>query len=51
MISPDNKWEQFVENIIISSNSNAEIHKEFYEFYAWENETKRVAEEMLSLVL
>jgi hypothetical protein len=51
MISPDNKWEQFVENIIISSNSNAEIHKEFYEFYAWENETKRVADEMLSLVL
>lgn len=50
MISSDNNWEQFVENIVLALNSHLEISNEFYSFYAWDYVTKRVEEEMVGII-
>ena len=49
-LSDDGDWESFTINILNSININTHIGNAFFEHYAWENVTKRVAMEIDTVI-
>lgn len=49
-ISEDNNWGEFVDNILLASKSQSEISQKFYEHYYWGGVTKRVVDDIQTLL-